>query len=276
MGLQIGRVAALFGLTPETLRYYENEGLLSPFKNPQNGYREYSFQDLLFLTDLMFYRNIGIPIRDIKRIKDGLGMEEISLLIEEKKEEMEEKLRRQQASLTKLNNWLNFHTESVDYYQKYDLRPMPAALRIGSYQRSYEKSLLELQQYIVTEQKGKGAQLLMPEDISFFLTPSFFYDLSQPDPRSLNHYMVLDKSLSQNLRFDFSRADAELTEEAAGRSLFTVVKYSEDPLMMLQPLLDHAAAHGLKLSGHVYGRQSINTYDGHSCTEYYRVYAILQ
>lgn len=273
MGLQIGKVGKLFGLSPETLRYYQQEGLISPKKNPLNGYREYGFQELLYLIDILFYRDIGIPIRDIKRIRDGLGAGEISALIEEKKRELKLRIQKEQASLTKLQNWESLHTQALSYVNRYDIRPMPPALCLGSHGEDFAQGLLSLQKKII------GNQGEMPEDLAFFLTPSFFVRYScnsqirSDDPDSISRYVVLDSAVAQNLSFDYSWANLE--EEKAEACVYSVVKYQSSPTAMLRPLLDFAKAHGYTLSGEIYGRQSINIYEKDELIEYYQVYAVL-
>ena len=46
---QIHEIARLFGLHPDTLRYYEEKGLLLPQRG-ENGYRMYTFQDICTLN----------------------------------------------------------------------------------------------------------------------------------------------------------------------------------------------------------------------------------
>lgn len=263
MALSIGKVSRLFGLSPETLRYYEQEGLLAPGKNQENGYREYDFEDLFLLTDLMFYRDIGIPLKDIKSIFGGMSIDEISDLIGDKKREIRAKLERVRQSLIKLENWENLHQESLQYLGRYDVRPMPVALRRKTSYDDYAEMLAAYHKDVQTD-----------HNLAFFLTFSFFCDFREGDNPLLHRYISLDKSVSQNLSFEF--VSTGLVEESAESSLFTVVPYRHDAREMLSPLLNYAEQHGLRLTGEVYGRQSINYYGGDSLQEYYRIYALLE
>ena len=67
MGYRIGEVAGFLDITPDTIRYYEKEGIIHPTKNPLNGYREYSFEDITRLSDVLFYRNVDFSIGDIRK-----------------------------------------------------------------------------------------------------------------------------------------------------------------------------------------------------------------
>ncbi|WP_206458542.1 MerR family transcriptional regulator [Anaerovorax sp. IOR16] len=263
MRLNIGKVSKLFGISPETLRYYESEGFLFPKKNPINGYREYTFEDIFLLTDLLFYRDIGIPIKDIREIFNGMGVNEITDMIGEKKLQIKEKIRRYQDSLIKLENWEHLHTESLQFYGKFDIRSMPAALCKKDSYGNYSDSLFSFQEGLRPNQ-----------NLDFFLTFSFYCNLNKNKPLMVERYIVLDKSISQNLDFDFTGKD--IIEEKADRCLFTVVKYQDNVNEMLAPILNYANHHHLLLTGDIYARQSITDYERNHCTEYYRVYAVLK
>ena len=59
------------GITKANIRYYENEGLISPKRNDTNNYREYSQQDIEQLERIKVLRVLGVPISDIRELKDG-------------------------------------------------------------------------------------------------------------------------------------------------------------------------------------------------------------
>jgi DNA-binding transcriptional MerR regulator len=62
----VAEAARLVGLTAHTLRYYEQEGLVRPARNP-SGYREYSAFDLRRLVFLTRMRVSGMTMHDLKR-----------------------------------------------------------------------------------------------------------------------------------------------------------------------------------------------------------------
>ena len=59
-------ICDIFGITRETLRHYERLGLLNPYINPENGYREYSYWDVGALIDTLKYRSLGFSLADAK------------------------------------------------------------------------------------------------------------------------------------------------------------------------------------------------------------------
>lgn len=56
------------GLTRSNIRFYEKERLVEPSRNDQNGYREYSEDDIERLKKIAFLRTMEISIEDIRDI----------------------------------------------------------------------------------------------------------------------------------------------------------------------------------------------------------------
>jgi DNA-binding transcriptional MerR regulator len=80
-GVSIGRAAELSGLTADTLRYYERDGLmLHPVARSSTGHRRYSEQDLEWIRLVTRLRSTGMPIRDVRRyaelVRTGSGNED--------------------------------------------------------------------------------------------------------------------------------------------------------------------------------------------------------
>jgi DNA-binding transcriptional MerR regulator len=66
--LTIKQISQLAHVTPRTLRYYDQIGLLQPEKVGNNGYRYYSDESLLKLQQILFYRELDMPLEQIKEI----------------------------------------------------------------------------------------------------------------------------------------------------------------------------------------------------------------
>ncbi len=58
------------GLSRANIRFYEQEGLISPVRC-QNGYREYNEQDLQMLMRIKLLRSLGMSIEGIRSLKSG-------------------------------------------------------------------------------------------------------------------------------------------------------------------------------------------------------------
>ncbi len=66
MTYTIKQIADLAGVTTRTLRYYDEIGLLSPAETGDNGYRYYDQGSLLRLQQILFFRELDLPLKDIQ------------------------------------------------------------------------------------------------------------------------------------------------------------------------------------------------------------------
>lgn len=64
----IGEMSKMSGVSVRTLRYYDQIKLLKPSRINESGYRVYSSKEVDTLQQILFYREIGLCLEDIKKI----------------------------------------------------------------------------------------------------------------------------------------------------------------------------------------------------------------
>ena len=67
-GLTVGAVARLSGVTVRTLHHYDEIGLLRASGRSEAGYRRYDDADLERLQRILFYRELGFGLDDIRKL----------------------------------------------------------------------------------------------------------------------------------------------------------------------------------------------------------------
>lgn len=68
--MNIKEVEALSGMTRANVRFYEQEGLIDPARR-ENGYRDYSEEDLQQLQRIRLLRTLGLGLEDIRSLQRG-------------------------------------------------------------------------------------------------------------------------------------------------------------------------------------------------------------
>ena len=68
MGYTVRQVAAMSGVSVRTLHFYDETALLKPAYTKTNGYRIYEEAQLLMLQQILFYRELGLELKRIKKI----------------------------------------------------------------------------------------------------------------------------------------------------------------------------------------------------------------
>ena len=61
----------MVGITKKNIRFYEDQGLLCPKRNPENDYREYSLADVKILEKIKLLRKLSVPIEEIRLLQKG-------------------------------------------------------------------------------------------------------------------------------------------------------------------------------------------------------------
>lgn len=80
MAYTVKQVAAMSGVSVRTLHFYDETGLLKPAYTGANGYRFYEEPQLLTLQQILFYRELGFELKQIKAILGRPGFEVVAAL----------------------------------------------------------------------------------------------------------------------------------------------------------------------------------------------------
>ena len=91
----VHEVAKLTGITARTLHYYDEIGLLKPSIITEAKYRQYTDDDLTRLQEILFFREVGFALKEIKELLDSPhyvrseALERHVLILEAQKERIE-------------------------------------------------------------------------------------------------------------------------------------------------------------------------------------------
>ena len=86
MDYTVKKLAAMSGVSVRTLHFYDETGLLKPARVGANGYRFYRQPQLLTLQQILFYRELGFELKEIKRILGRPRFDRIAALEAHRKE----------------------------------------------------------------------------------------------------------------------------------------------------------------------------------------------
>ena len=69
--MKINEVEERVGITKRNIRFYEKEGLLTPQRNSDNGYRDYGEEEVEVLRKIKLLRKLDMPLEEIRRMQSG-------------------------------------------------------------------------------------------------------------------------------------------------------------------------------------------------------------
>jgi DNA-binding transcriptional MerR regulator len=98
----VSQLAEMAGVSVRTLHHYDHIGLLKPSRRSEAGYRLYEGQDLLRLQQILFFKELELPLSEIRSILDDPGFDPIRSL-----ESHRQQLRGRMARLARLLNTID-------------------------------------------------------------------------------------------------------------------------------------------------------------------------
>ena len=115
MGLSIGDVEKITGISKDRLRYYEEKNLITPVRDTDNSYREYDNEELLKLMGIQMYRSMDLGVKQIQQIQDSDTIEGICNVFKKRQQQ----LKLQMSELQKQNDSVARGIEDCEKITKY-------------------------------------------------------------------------------------------------------------------------------------------------------------
>jgi DNA-binding transcriptional MerR regulator len=88
----IGEIGLIFNLSKDTLRYYDEIGLIKPWEIGKNGYRYYVNTQFDMISTIVLLRNAGMPIKEILNLTVCDDVNHIDLKIRQRKQIVEKRI----------------------------------------------------------------------------------------------------------------------------------------------------------------------------------------
>jgi len=67
-GYKIGEVSYIYGLSNDSIRFYERLGILTPERDDQNSYRYYNTWDVNYLIECLRFKSYGFSLKDVEQM----------------------------------------------------------------------------------------------------------------------------------------------------------------------------------------------------------------
>lgn len=147
---QLSRIA---GITPRTLHYYDQIGLLKPSRVGENGYRYYGQEALLLLQQILLYRQLAMPLEEIKRIVAHWDFNAIKAL-EVHRDELYSQKERMERLIHTVENTIRYLKGELDMTQEQLFEPFN-----DEQQAEYEKEAMQMYDPVIfkaSNRKWKG------------------------------------------------------------------------------------------------------------------------
>lgn len=241
----VGEFADLWGVTRQTLIYYDKIGLLSPtLTDPYSGYRYYSLEHYNQLAFILHLQKLGLTLPEIIEYKKDLSLETLFHLFNKQKQVIRKMI-----------------TESISTLESIDdtLQDINLIKEIGVVQEELRSETYLKMTPFSFDNNGKTNQK-KTIDLAFY---AHLHDCRQLENTFIfSGGTIVNQAITDNLFESVSGFYYKLTPSksylanqvlASGRYLIMFYKRAwEDSLDYYQQIKDYAAQHNLGLTGDFY------------------------
>ena len=190
----VKQLAELAGISVRTLHHYDEIGLLKPTIRTEAKYRYYSKEDLLRLQQIMFYRELDIPLAQIGEILDDENFNVHDALVQHKKELQKRKKRMGELIATIDNTIKQLKNTTMNYNEMYKGFTTEQA-------EAYEKEAKERWGHERVEESKARASKLSPEQMDKLRREP---DEINVEMAKLMHLPVSDEKVQQLIKWHFA------------------------------------------------------------------------
>lgn len=252
----VKELADMSGLSIRTIHFYDSKGLLKPESRSKGAYRLYGEKELLRLQQILFYRELDFPLKEIKEMLDNPDFDPVSALNKHKQALKERR--------TRISRLLSTIDHTITELKKGNIMTNPEMLYEGLPKETGKKQREEAmkkygKQAVEHSEKelmklGKAGFNKLKHELEQLLSDLF--ELSHLSPESVEvqaliqyHYKIIRKFWGTSERKDpQAEAYAGLGQLYLQDERYTMVagKSQAGFASFLQKAMQHFADHDLK------------------------------
>ena len=109
-GYTVSQLARMAGISVRTLHHYDQIGLLKPPARTKAGYRLYGEAELLRLQQILFFKELDMPLAEVRQILDDPGFDQVTAL-EHHRQMLHRRMERLARLLTTIDRTIDKLTE---------------------------------------------------------------------------------------------------------------------------------------------------------------------
>ncbi len=116
--MTISEVSEKYGLSPDTLRYYEKAGLIPPVHRKENGIRDYTPEDCGWVEFIKCMREAGLSIEVLTEYialyaKGNRTLQKRKNLLVTERDRLKERIEQMQKTLERLNYKISVYDKKI-------------------------------------------------------------------------------------------------------------------------------------------------------------------
>ncbi|KRN98858.1 MerR family transcriptional regulator [Companilactobacillus kimchiensis] len=133
--MNIKQAAEQFGITTDTLRYYERVGIIPPVTRNESGYRDFSVSDLNWVYLVKTLRSAGLSIESLiefSKLAQEERTEQVQKaqksILNEQRDEIDDKIAELQKTRELLSYKIDTYDKHIAKFSSQDMKNSPEEL----------------------------------------------------------------------------------------------------------------------------------------------------
>lgn len=263
--MRIGEISKILNLKPETIRYYEQEGIIYPHRKGDSAFREYNIWDFLELCECRRLRQMDFGIKDIKRLMKSESLAEVITALFEKHAEILKTVNRKivlaaevksladrirNAPLNIGNYWFKREEEKIGIY---------FTKRTGTQYADVDTNNPYLQKWLANNLFINGYISVRVDDI-----------LAQ---RDRNDWFFCTSLINFQMLHLPEQGVIHIPEQMYLHTVLDIGEKESLTLEMMEPVLDYIKSKGLETENYIIGEIMMRCYEGKTLHRYVEIMA---
>ncbi|WP_312369553.1 MerR family transcriptional regulator [Lachnoclostridium sp.] len=253
-----GELLSYLGVTRDTLRFYEEKGLLSPKKNSENNYRSYDIFDIYNIMIIDFYKKRGMSIHQIQDLLKKSDVQDIEYLLENKKKELEKVIYDGQCMMKRIEQAQLFNRDLSSSLNEFTIKPLPL-YRVNG----------EVSDFIAVEEYENVIDI-MNSNNNDMLSQIIRYITFNKNSVTGTKMLIVDATKVKNendIFLEYPKCLYTVTEEIQQQN------EQEDLMERMHRLSsEYANTHGLRLLGEAFAMIRLITYKENKAKSYIEIF----
>jgi len=255
----IREVADLIGLSTDAIRLYEKEGLISPLRDPNNGYRYYGPNEIQRIMGIHLYRQLDASIAEIRDLYSASSLPKVSAHFSQFIAQTTAEISQLQNRLEKLQ-FMKQHLDTLqEGLHSCSIRDLPTLYLL--YQQDFNKTLYENMKDVLTS--------------PIFSFGNFCYTLRTNSTGTYSPHALEFAIREPMMKVCPWRDKADMFKKISGcRCLYTVITAPDlnGVEWDLSPIYAYAKEHNLKYHSDAYSFYVYSLVAGDTITDFYEIY----
>jgi DNA-binding transcriptional MerR regulator len=181
----VSQLANMAGVSVRTLHHYDQIGLLQPAARTAAGYRLYGEPELLRLQQILFFKELDMPLGEVRQILDDPGFDQVTAL-EQHRQALQQRMKRLTRLLSTIDKTIDRLTEEDMAVTDEELYEGFTVEQIERYEREvremYDPALVQESQRRLKKMSSAQWQAVKAEGEAVTTGLAALADLAPDDP----------------------------------------------------------------------------------------------